>query len=60
MFTLTADPPVWVVCAVIGTNLLAGVGFGVLFWRKGLEAAILAHAFSHLVAVGVLAGASLL
>lgn len=28
-------------------NVIAGVAYGWLFWRKGLECAMLAHAFTH-------------
>lgn len=42
---LTADVAVF----VVGTNTVFGVLFGYLFWRYGLEAAIIAHAFTHLV-----------
>ena len=35
---------------VIGFNTLAGSVFGWLYWRYGLEAAILAHALAHVVA----------
>lgn len=42
--------PVWIVL-VVGLNALLGVLFGWLFWRKGLEATIIAHAFTHVVAV---------
>lgn len=35
---------------VIAANSVFGLLFGYLFWRHGLEAAILAHALSHVVA----------
>jgi hypothetical protein len=34
---------------VVGANTVVGVLFGYLFWRYGLEAAIIAHAFAHVV-----------
>ena len=34
---------------VVGANTAFGVLFGYLFWRYGLEAAIFAHALSHVV-----------
>ena len=34
---------------VVGANTAFGVLFGYLFWRYGLEAAIIAHAFAHVV-----------
>lgn len=39
------------VLAVVVGNALAGIIFGRLYWRKGLEAAILAHAGTHVVTV---------
>ena len=39
-----------VVGYIIVGNTLPGILFGFLYWRYGLEAAILAHAFSHAVA----------
>lgn len=38
-----------VVAHVIGVNTLFGLVFGWLYWRHGLEAAMLAHALTHLV-----------
>jgi membrane protease YdiL (CAAX protease family) len=38
---------------VIGINATFGVLFGWLYWRRGLEAAILAHALTHLVNAGI-------
>jgi membrane protease YdiL (CAAX protease family) len=35
---------------VVGANTLFGLAFGALYWRRGLEAAMLAHATTHLVA----------
>lgn len=40
-------------------NAIAGVGFGWLFWRRSLEAAMMAHATYHVVLVGI-SGAVLL
>jgi hypothetical protein len=47
---LLGSPPTWLVMGVLTANLLAGVGFGYLFWRYGLETAMLGHALSHVVA----------
>lgn len=44
-----------VVLFVIGLNATFGVLFGWLFWRWGLESAILAHALTHLVSSSVTA-----
>lgn len=38
-----------VVAWVIGVNSLFGIVFGWLYWRYGLEAAILAHGLTHVV-----------
>lgn len=43
-----------VVTHVIVGNTLPGIVFGVLYWRWGLEAAILAHALAHAVSTLVL------
>lgn len=42
---LTVD----VVTFVVGANTVFGVLFGYLFWRYGLEAAMIAHALAHVV-----------
>jgi hypothetical protein len=34
---------------VVGANTVFGVLFGYLYWRYGLEAAMIAHAFAHVV-----------
>lgn len=41
--------PTDVAAFVVGANAVFGVLFGYLFWRYGLEAAIIAHAFAHMV-----------
>ncbi|WP_237133877.1 CPBP family intramembrane glutamic endopeptidase [Pseudohongiella sp. O18] len=38
-----------VVLFIVGANSVFGVLFGYLFWRYGLEAAIIAHGASHIV-----------
>ena len=43
--TLTVNIVVFVVVA----NSVFGILFGYLFWRYGLEAAMIAHATAHLV-----------
>jgi membrane protease YdiL (CAAX protease family) len=42
-----------VLAFVVGANAIGGIGFGWLFWRYSLEAAIIAHAFAHVVAVTI-------
>jgi membrane protease YdiL (CAAX protease family) len=39
----------WTLAWVIGANTSFGLLFGWLFWRRGLESAIVAHAMTHLV-----------
>ncbi len=46
------SPPLWLVVFVIAANSLAGLAFGLLFVRDGLEAAMLGHALAHVVAMG--------
>ena len=48
----------WLVGFALTANLLAGMVFGYLYWRAGLEAAMMAHALSHVV--GLLLAAFLL
>ena len=48
LFLLISDPPSWLVAAVIAGNAVPGLLFGWLYWRRGLEAAMLAHALAHL------------
>ncbi len=40
-----------VVAYIIFGNAIPGMLFGALFWRKGLEASIIAHALAHAVSV---------
>ena len=42
---LTASTLSW----VIGANMSLGLLFGWLFWRRGLESAMVAHAMTHLI-----------
>ena len=37
-----------VIARVVTLNAFAGIVFGWLFWRRSLEAAMLAHAVTHL------------
>jgi hypothetical protein len=39
-----------VVAYVVGGNAAAGILFGFLFWRHGLESAMIAHATAHVLA----------
>lgn len=49
LFALLNDPPSWGIAAVMIGNTVPGVLFGWLFWRRGIEAAIMAHAGAHLL-----------
>ena len=48
-FALSAQVTASLVAYVIALNTLFGVIAGYLYWRKGLEAAIIAHALAHVV-----------
>lgn len=51
LFLLTGGAPSPLLLAwVIGANTALGIAYGVLFWRRGLEAAMLAHAATHIFA----------
>ncbi len=47
LYSVAGNPPVWLVMAATAINGLAGAVFGWLFWRRGLEAAMMAHALAH-------------
>lgn len=49
LLLLVPAAPLWLLAAVIAGNAVPGLLFGWLFWRKGLEAAMLAHALAHLI-----------
>lgn len=51
---LAPDPPGWLVALVLVCNFVPGLLFGWLYWRRGLEAAMAAHALAHLFAWAVL------
>jgi hypothetical protein len=46
------DPSSALLAAVLAGNAAPGLVFGWLFWRRGIEAAMIAHALAHLFAVG--------
>ena len=35
---------------IVGANTVFGVLFGFLYWRRGLESAMVAHALAHVIA----------
>lgn len=50
LLAIDAAPPAWLVRAAMLGNLIPGLLFGWLYWRRGLEAAMIAHALAHLLA----------
>ena len=52
LFLLVGEPGLPLLAAVLGGNFVAGLVFGHLYWRHGLEAAMMAHALAHLLAAG--------
>jgi len=55
LYLLVPEPPAGLVWLVIVGNTLPGLLFGWLFWKRGLEAAMIAHALAHLFSVIMLA-----
>lgn len=49
LFGITDQPPVWLISLVIAGNAIPGIGFGWLYYRFGLEAAMIAHALAHII-----------
>lgn len=48
-----ADPTPALIVRTVALNAVAGIGFGWLYWRDSLEAAMIAHATFHVVLVGI-------
>lgn len=57
LFMAAGDPPPGLVAAVLAGNFMLGLVFGWLYCRRGLEAAIVAHAGAHLLVALIAAGA---
>ncbi len=51
LYVLLPDAPAWVTPVVLAANAVPGVMLGWLYWRRGLEAAMIAHAMAHFFAV---------
>ena len=51
IFALLEDPTPAVIWYIIAANGLSGIVFGWLYWRQGLEMAMLAHILTHVVLV---------
>lgn len=47
LFLLLPDAPSWLIALVLAGNALPGMLFGWLYWRRGLEAAMIAHGLAH-------------
>ncbi|GAA0631638.1 CPBP family intramembrane metalloprotease [Sphingomonas ursincola] len=56
LFSLFDAPPMTLIATVLALNAIIGFGFGWLFARYGLEAAMLSHALTHLIAASLSGG----
>ena len=50
LYVLLPGPPQWFVGMALAANFIPGILFGWLYWWRGLEAAMMAHALAHLFA----------
>lgn len=55
LYALLPGPPGWFVVLALAANFVPGMMFGWLYWRRGLEAAMIAHALAHLFSTAALA-----
>lgn len=55
LHVLLPAAPGWFVGMALMGNFIPGMLFGWLYWRRGLEAAIIAHALAHLLSTAALA-----
>lgn len=53
VFQSVEDPSMILLTYILLGNSIGGVIFGWLYWKKGLESAIVAHVFAHVVMVAV-------
>lgn len=51
VFNSVENPSATLLSYIILGNSIGGIVFGWLYWKKGLESAIIAHAFTHVVLV---------
>jgi hypothetical protein len=51
VFSTVAHPSVFLIAYIIIGNSAAGILFGWQFWKKGLEAAMMAHIFAHITMI---------
>jgi len=49
VFNLIEDPTTILISYIIAGNMIGGVIFGWLYWKKGLASAMIAHIFAHVV-----------
>jgi membrane protease YdiL (CAAX protease family) len=47
LFALVKEPPAWLTATILAANAVPGLLCGWLFWRRGIEAAMIAHALAH-------------
>lgn len=52
---LLPEAPGWFVGLVLAANFAPGMLFGWLYWRRGLEAAMIAHGLAHFLSAAALA-----
>lgn len=51
VFQTVAEPSAFLLLYVLFGNSLGGIIFGWLYWKKGLESAMVAYIFAHIVMV---------
>ncbi|MEM9926450.1 MAG: CPBP family glutamic-type intramembrane protease [Cyanobacteria bacterium P01_D01_bin.50] len=51
LFSLISQPTIFLITLVITLNMVVGVITGWLYWRKGLEAAMIAHMTFHIILI---------
>ncbi|PVH25483.1 CPBP family glutamic-type intramembrane protease [Sphingobacterium corticibacter] len=56
VFNAMADPSLAVILYIVFGNMVGGSIFGWLYWKKGLESAMIAHAFAHVIMLSLGAG----
>jgi hypothetical protein len=54
LFGISDQPPLWMIVSVVLGNALPGLGFGWLFYKFGIEAAMMAHALTHIITTIIL------
>lgn len=51
VFQTLKNPPAELLIYIFIGNLIGGIVFGWLYWKKGLESAFIAHIFTHIILV---------